>query len=666
MRRLSIAISGNPNVGKTTLFNTLTGMRQHVGNWPGKTVEDKRGTLLFKGQRITLVDLPGTYSLTAYSEEEVVAREFVIEEKPEVVIDIVDATNLERNLYLTVQLVELGANVVVALNFSKQARQQGIRIDAKKLSGLLGVPFIICEANDRSDVLGLIGHALRAKAKPLRIRYGEEVEEHICQMEGLLRQAGARGYPARWLAMKLLEHDDAAIRMFKAGDGLLKEASSIRHHLETVFGEDIDAVMARARYGFIGGLLKEAVVHESAQAESITDRIDSIVTHKFLGIPIFIALMALVFQVTFALSPPLTALIERLLIVLKQVALSLMTSIGAPQVLISLVNDALIEGVGSVVVFVPSIFLLFLALAALEDSGYLARVAFLMDNIMHRIGLHGKSSIPLILGFGCTVPAIMATRSLDSKKDRLLTMLINPFMSCSARLPVYVLFVGAFFPTRQGLVILSLYLLGIVIAILMGAILNRTMFRKLSSPLVLELPPYRVPNPAGLLIHMWERGRSFITRAGTVIFSLVFVIWFLGNLPLGVEYASRESLIGRAGAFIAPVFSPLGFGTWQAAVALVFGFVAKEVVVGTMGTIYGVQGEGLGTVLQGVFTPLSAYSFMVFVLLYVPCIATIATIRRETNSWKWPLFAAAYSTAIAWLISFGFYQGARLIAGGLA
>ncbi|MBN1502149.1 ferrous iron transport protein B [Candidatus Woesearchaeota archaeon] len=668
-KTIKIALAGNPNVGKSTLFNTLTGTRQHVGNWPGKTIEKKHGCLKYKNKSIDIVDLPGTYSLTAYSEEEIITRNFIIEEKPDVIIHIVDAANIERNLYLAVQLIELRANLILALNFTAYAEKKGIKIHEKKISRLLGVPVVKIEANSKKDVDELLGLAVAASKKctePKKIRYGKEIQHHVSEIENLIiNQIKLPSHlDSKWMAIKLLEHDDEVIgvlKSFKNSCQVLEEIAKVRRHLEAIYREDIDTIFAEARYAHIEGLVRESVTTDLQKNISLSDKIDSIVTHQIIGVPFFFLIMWLIFQVSFTLSQPLTWLIDHFFVFLRDKIILYLTSVSAPNWTISFIGDAVIGGVGSVLLFIPNIFMLFLAIALLEDTGYLARVAFIMDRLMHKIGLHGKSFIPLLLGFGCNVPAIMATRSLDSKKDRLLTILINPFMSCSARLPVYVLFASAFFPKDQGAVIFIIYLIGIAAAIASGLIFNRTLFKGLSSPLVMELPPYRIPTITGLVIHMWERGVSFIQKAGTVIFLLVVSTWLLGNLPFGVDYASQESLIGRAGMFIAPFFKPLGFGTWQASVALIQGFIAKEVIIGTFGAVYGVGSEGLASVLQNVFTPLSAFSFMVFVLLYVPCIATVAVIKKETNSWKWPLFTVLYTTLIAWLASLIVYQGGLLL-----
>ncbi len=664
-----VALVGNPNVGKSTLFNALTGARQHVGNWPGKTVEKKEGFMSFKGKKIKIVDLPGTYSLTAYSIEEIIARNYIVDECPDVVIHIIDAENLERNLYLTVQLIELGANVVVALNMVKLAEGQGMQIDEKRLSRLLGVPVKKIEANKNSGVSELMGKVLSSSKKPQRkkstIRYGNEIEDHLTKMEEFIKKTIKlpEKYTPKWIALKLLENDMEVIKLMKTldrGNEVLEKAEKNRKHLEGVFGEDVDTAIADARYGFIAGVVKESSSKICSDRFCFSERLDGIILNRVLGIPLFLAIMWLMFTITFEIGRPFVELIDMFFSAMGESVAAFIAATNAPEWLASLVSDGIIGGIGSVLVFLPNIVLLFLIIAFLEDSGYLARAAFIMDRLMHKIGLHGKSFIPLLLGFGCNVPAIMATRTLESRKDRILTILINPLMSCSARLPVYVLFAGAFFSKNQGTIIFSLYLVGIVLAIIMGFIFKKIFFKGMSSSFVMELPPYRMPTITGLAIHTWERSRQFVIRAGTIIFTVVVLIWFLANIPFGVEYASQQSVIGQIGTFIAPVFEPLGFGDWKAGVALLFGFVAKEVVIGTFGTLYRTD-EGLTQVIKQDFTPLSAYSFLLFTLIYIPCIATIAVIKKETGSWKWTLLAVSYSLSLAWIVAFIFYQGGLLL-----
>lgn len=677
-----IALAGNPNSGKTSLFNDITGARQHVGNWPGVTVEKKEGRAVHRGQEVRVVDLPGTYGLGAYSEDERIARDYVLSGEADVIIDVVDAANLERNLYLTVQLLEMGAPVVVALNMVDEARQRGIRVDADKLSRLLGVPVVETVATRNQGVSELLDKALQV-AKGAKapgdsrervgrggriVRYGPEVERELGRLEEMIvgLPALARGYGPRWLALKLLEGDPQITKEVAAQPGtaeLLREAESAAQRVSGLVGEDAEAALIDRRYGFIAGLVREVVSRSRTveQRLSLSDRIDRVVLNRYLGLPILLLAMAGMFQFTFAVSQPLVGWVEAAFAWLGSAVSGALEAAAAPAWLASLLVDGVLGGLGSVLVFLPPIFTLFLAISILEDSGYMARAAYIMDRLMHALGLHGKSFIPMLIGFGCNVPAIMATRTLDNRKDRLVTILINPLMSCSARLPVYVLFAGTFFAARQGLVIFSLYLLGIVLAIVMGRLFKACLFRGETSHFVMELPPYRLPTLRSTLVHMWERGSAFVRKAGTVIVGVVVLVWALSSLPWGVEYASESSLLGRLGNLVAPVLAPAGFGTWEAVAALMFGLLAKEVVVGTLGVVYGTGEEGLADAVRVHFTPLSAYAFMVMALIYVPCVATIAAIRRETNSWGWAAFAVGYSLALGWIMAVLVYQVGRLL-----
>ena len=674
-QKLVLALIGNPNSGKTTIFNNLTGARQHVGNWPGVTVEKKEGELLWEGRTIQVVDLPGIYGFGVHSEDAAIARDYILLEKPDVVINIVDATNLVRNLYLTLQLLEMGANVVIALNMYDELRAKGADVDTARLSELLSTPVIPTVATRGQGMKEIISQALEAaKAKgrsPLRIDYGREIEAEISDIERYLSSCPklAEKFVPRWLAIRILEGDEDLLRViggFCDLDEIKTRREAALNRLESIFGEEIESLIANRRYGFIESVAKEVIRRYQATEDqaSISDKIDRIVTNRYLGIPIFLLTMWMVFQFTFKLGDPLTGLIEGLFERLGELMGAWLEGLGAPKLLSSLLVDGVINGVGSVLVFVPNIFLLFLAISILEDSGYMARAAYIMDRFMHAFGLHGKSFIPLLLGFGCNVPAIMATRTLESKRDRLITILIIPLMSCSARLPIYVLFASAFFSSHQGLVTFSLYLLGIILAILMGVIFKSFLFKGESSHFLMELPPYRMPTLKSTFIHMWERGSHFIRKAGTIIFMVTVLVWVLANLPIGVEYASQESALGRIGSFIAPIFKPAGFSSWEAAVALLFGILAKEVVVSTLGVVYGVEESGLREAISQNWTPLSAYAFMVMSLIYIPCIATIAVIKGETNSWVWAALAVSYSLILGWLVAVIVYQGGLMLGLG--
>jgi ferrous iron transport protein B len=529
MEKIKIALAGNPNVGKSTLFNQLTGMSQHVGNWPGKTVEKKDGAFQYDNYEIEVVDLPGNYSLSAYSIEEMVSRDYIVDENPDVIVNIIDAANLERNLYLTVQMMELGSNIVVALNMNKFASEKGLEINVKILSQLLGIPVVKIEASDETGREDLLKSILKVSKKPndvrYRLNYGKELSEHIDQLQKIIKDEHTlSGAPSSWIAIKLLENDKVIIETVEKtlnGPKILSNVKRIQKYLMEVFGEDTDEALADARYGFIAGLIKESFKRPKIDKITRSEYIDRVVTNRYLGIPIFLFIMWLTFQITFTVGAPFQEIVETFFGWLGETAASILGTSW----LSSLIVDGIIGGVGGVLVFVPIIFLLFLMLSILEDSGYLARAAFVMDKFMHKIvGLHGKSFIPMILGFGCCVPGIMATRTLENEKDRLLTMLIVPFMSCSARLPVYALFAAAFFSAYQGWVIFSIYILGMIVAIFMAFIFKKTIFKGMSAPFVMELPPYRRPTVKGALIHTWERGYLFIKKAGTIIFVLSVVI----------------------------------------------------------------------------------------------------------------------------------------------
>lgn len=660
-----IALAGNPNCGKTSIFNNLTGARQHVGNWPGVTVEKKEGTLIFKGQAIRVVDLPGTYSLGAYTEDEMVARDYILFAKPDVVINIVDSTNLARNLYLTTQLQEMGAKVVIALNMCDELAQSGMEINVPLLSQLTGVPVVSTVASQNTGMSELIAKAVSAATssqKQLAIDYGSELETELHTLAKEIASLESR-VDSRGLAIKMLEGDETQLlEQLPKSEKLLDLRDEAAARLAQTLGNDLGSVFADRRYGYINEIVK-AVVKQDQKAQgklSTSDKIDRVVTNRYLGIPIFLLVMWGVFQFTFKLGDPLVGVIELLFEHLGNLASGGLERAGASQLLVSFISDAVIGGLGSILVFIPHIFLIFFAISILEDSGYMARAAYIMDRFMRLFGLHGKSFLPLLIGFGCNVPGVMATRTLESKRDRMITILINPLMSCSARLPIYILFTGALFSANQGLVIFSLYLLGTVLAILMGMLFQKLFFKEESVPFVMELPPYRIPTLRGIFIQLWERVGSFLQRAGTIIFAAVILIWVLANLPLGVAYASQESLIGKIGMILAPILKPAGFGTWQAATALLFGVIAKEIVVSTLGVLHGVGEEGLAEVIAKTWTPLSAYSFMVMNLLYVPCVATIGAIRRE-SSWGWTLFAIGYSLLLGWTMATLIYQVGKLL-----
>lgn len=655
-----IALAGNPNSGKTTVFNELTGSHQHVGNWPGVTVEHKEGTVRRNGQSFRVIDLPGIYSLSTFSQEETIARDFLLNEPIDAIINIVDASNLERNLYLTTQLLELGLPVIVALNMIDVAEGMGQKLDLKKLARLMGVeivPTVAAKGEGMVEILEAVLNVVeRGYDPPRSARHNPEVELEISRLLDSISFTvdDDESVPARWLIIKTLEGDpEARKRLFVRStnpDDTAARIEETRKHLEQGFGDEPETVIADGRYGFIGGLLREVVTRTpSVDRVAASDRIDDVLLHRWLGIPIFLVLMWLTFKLTFDVGGFFTEWIEVGVSALG----AWLGSVLPAGPLSSLIVKGIIAGVGGVVVFVPNIAIIFLIISFLEDSGYMARAAFLMDRSMHLVGLHGKSFIPLLMGFGCNVPAIMAARTLETREDRLLTILINPLMSCTARLPIYILFTGIFFSQHGAMVIFSIYAMGVLLAVASGKIFRKLLFPKATSPFVMELPPYRMPTLRGTLLHVWERTSQFLSKAGTVILAASVVIWALGSLPWGVEFSGPNSLIGYLGRWMAPMVKPLGFD-WRAAVALLFGFGAKEVVVSTLGVLYGgIHPSGdLHTALSASFSPLTAYVFMVVSLIYVPCVATVATIKKETNSWSWTLFSVGYSLVLAYAMGY--------------
>ncbi|MGI6180555.1 MAG: ferrous iron transport protein B [Agathobaculum sp.] len=670
-RNRTVAIIGNPNSGKTTLFNRLTGANQHVGNWPGVTVDRKTGHICHDGIGVDIVDLPGIYSLSPYTQEEIIAREFVLSDELDGILNIVDAANIERNLYLTLQLISLGLPMVIALGFMDDVRAQGIEIDCAVLSERLGVPVVPISAKkgeNMHDLLDQIAHGMRAPARQPTYLHG--VGAAIRRAADLLAPLPLRGCSLPFYAAKLLEGDKELWSRY-GGDmprGMREELDALAEGMHShANSTDNEMVLADALYDYIEEVVRAAYKRPKVRKMTVTERIDSIVLNRVWALPIFAVFMFLMFWCTFGpigsfFGDGMEYLLQE---VLSPAVSGALAAAGAQPWLTGLLCDGVIGGVGGVLSFLPQIVILFFFLSVLEDTGYLARVAFIMDTLLRRIGLSGKSFVPMLMGFGCTTPAVMAARTMENDSDRRMTIMLTPFMSCGAKLPVYALVAGALFREKAGLVVISLYVLGIVMGIIAGFILKKTVFRDVSSGFVLELPAYRMPSFKGTVLNMWQKAKDFITKAGTIIFLMSVVIWLLQNFTptLAVAQTSSESILGVIGTFIAPVFKPLGFSGWEQSVALLTGLVAKEAVVSTMSVLYGAGGDSalLSSLLGTVFTPLSGYSFLVFTLLYMPCMSAFATIKREMGGWRWALGAAAFQTVLAYLAALAVYRIGSLL-----
>jgi len=654
MRIVKVALAGNPNVGKTAIFNGLTGMRQHVGNWPGVTVEKKEGRYIHKGDDFLVVDLPGIYSLSAVSIDEKIARNFLAEENPDVVVAIVDGTNLERNLYLVSELMDLGVNLIIAVNFMDEVEKNNMKVDIQRLSEILGIPIVGTVAIKGHGIQKLkeeIFKASRSKSRSLT-KYSDELEEYIERVEGTLKLFSEQfPFAMRFLALKLIEEDPEILEQIKPFIDDTKRFSRLLNEILSDIRQkhdDPSVFVGDEKFRFIQRALKNTVEGKATKSESLTNRMDKVFTHRILGLPILFGVMYAVFQSTFTLGGIFADWLDSGMAVLSNwVGNSIQN-----ETLASFLADGVIGGIGSVLVFVPNIFILFFLISILENVGYMARAAFVVDKVMNAMGLSGKSFIPMILGFGCNVPAIMATRTIENEDDRIITAVLNPLIPCSARIPIFVTFIGTFFSANQGLMLFSMYVIAVILVVILAKILKATLFRSAPTPFIMELPPYRVPSALEVLNEAWKRTSLFMKKAGTIIFAVVIVIWLLASLPVGVEYASEDSYIGLIGKTIAPIFKPNGFGNWQSAVALIFGFLAKEVVVGIFGTLAGGV-ENLGSFLQTLFTPISAYSFMLFSLLYIPCVASLGALLREVKM-KWTIFSVVLLVSLAYLVSMAF------------
>lgn len=711
-RTINVALVGNPNCGKTSLFNVASGSHEHVGNYSGVTVDAKEGHFDFQGYHFRLVDLPGTYSLSAYSPEELYVRKHIIDETPDVIINVVDAGNLERNLYLTAQLIDMNVRMVVALNMYDALLHSGNTLDHKKLGQLFGVPIVptvsrtgkgidnlfhvIIGLYEGADFIGqkeeIQDEAMReyrewhdkyvpdhkygshdeethdfdgkSYIRHIHINHGPELErsidavkEVICKNENIRYK-----YSTRFLAIKLLENDkdieQRVISTLPNGEEVIRVRDKEAERIRLSMNEDCEQAITDAKYGFITGALKETYTEKNQNTEMFTRIVDSIVTHKIWGFPIFFVFLYLMFECTFVFGEYPKGWIEWLV---EQIA-SLAETFMPAGPLKDLIVDGIIGGVGGVIVFLPNILFLYIFISFMEDSGYMARAAFIMDKIMHKMGLHGKSFIPLIMGFGCNVPAIMASRIIESRKSRLVTILINPLISCSARLPIYLVMIGAFFPSKASLVLLSIYVTGILLAVLMARIFSRFIVRGDDAPFVMELPPYRMPTAKSVLRHTWEKGAQYLKKMGGIIMIASVIIWFLGYYPNHDAYSTtaeqqENSYIGQIGKAIEPVIEPLGFD-WKMGIGILSGIGAKELVVSTLGVLYTNDDdiESVDLADRIPITPLVAYGYMLFVLIYFPCIATVAAIKNESGSWKWAAFTICYTTLLAWIVAFLVHQ----------
>lgn len=669
----SVALVGNPNCGKTTAFNALTGSKAYVGNWPGVTVEKKEGKLRGVKEDITLVDLPGIYSLSPYTPEEVVARNYIIKEQPDLIINIIDASNIERNLYLTHQLVELGRPTIIALNMMDIVEKRGEKINIKRLEELFGVKVVPISATKNQGLDELINLALEVGTKKVKIAskaipFDMIIEQSINEVMILLdgKQID-EVYNKRWLAIKVLEQDKKVVEEFhlsKQESPIVEEASRL---LENAYDDDVESIIINGRYEYITKHISSIVTNRPDHKITLSDKIDKVITNRILAIPIFFGIMWFVYFLSIQTVGDMTiGFMEGLFGTIgDQVGLWLEGMSVSPWIH-GLVVDGIIGGVGAVLGFVPQLMILFLLIGILEDCGYMSRVAFIMDKIFRKFGLSGKSFIPMVIGTGCSVPGIMASRTIESERDRKMTIMLTPFIPCGAKLPVFALMVGAFFPEHVW-VGPSMYVLGILMVILSGLILKNTLFKGEAAPYILELPEYHIPNFKGVMMQMWDRSKAFIIKAGTVIFVASGLIWFLQSFNFSLQMVdTNESMLASIGHVIAPIFAPLGFGTWQASVATVTGFLAKEAVVATFGILLGVGevAETDPTLLTSIgqfFTPVSAYAFMAFTLLAAPCFAAIGAMKREFGNWKWTLIAIGYQTGLAWIVAFLIYQVGSLL-----
>ena len=698
-RNINVALIGNPNCGKTSLFNMASGAKEHVGNYSGVTVGAKEGEMDYKGYKFKIVDLPGTYSLSAYSPEEIYVRRYLHDEVPDVIINVVDASNLERNLYLTTELIDMDRSMIIALNLYDELEKRKVKFDHDAMSRMIGVPMVPTVSKtgrgvDRLfDTIIDVYEGKNDVVRHVHIGFSKDIEESIKQLQTLLKKENTLDmqFSARYLSLKLMEDDREVTEMLKSlphFDEIFALKNKLVAKIEANHQEDITTIIANSKYGFVSGALRETFEEEESESTKLSTSVDTIITSKLFGFPIFIFIMWLMFWATFTIGKYPMDWIDSFVGWIGNLVSTYMPD--GP--LKDMIVDGIIGGVGGVIVFLPNILILYAFISFMEDSGYMARAAFIMDKIMHKIGLHGKSFIPLVMGFGCNVPAIMATRTIESRTSRLITILIVPFMSCGARLPIYLLLVGIFFPNNASFVLLGMYLLGIIVAVITAKLLRRFHYREDETPFVMELPPYRIPTLKATLRHMWGKGQQYLKKMGGLIIVASLIIWALSYFPRPNEQtieqtrtelisngispdsvdveavaSTENSYLGKIGKAIQPIFEPLGFN-WKMTVSLISGTVAKETVVSTLGVLYSGNSEAtqadMGKRLQQInpqtgkpdFTPLVAMCFMIFVLIYVPCLATIVAIVKESGSWRYGLFTLAYDTAVAWIISFVVYQ----------
>ena len=685
-RVIDVALVGNPNSGKTTIFNSASRSKQMTGNYGGVTVDSKLARFKLDGYTFNITDLPGTYSLSHYTPEELFVREHIRDKMPDIVVNVIDASNLERNLYLTMQLIDMDIKVVVALNMHDEMVETGAQFNYSSLGKMLGVPFVPTVGNKKKGIDELFRKVIDVfedndpDVRHIHINYGNDIERAIEKLQAIIKVDQSVPHPQapRYFALKLLEKDDTVTEVLEEKsnyDDIIKQSEKEIKKLESLHRDDTETLITDARYGFIEGGLQETFQPGKKEKGRRSRFVDRYITSRYLSYPIFFLLMWIMFEATFLVgSYPMEWISQLVDFTGREVSALLPEGIVR-----DLLVNGIIGGIGGVIVFLPNILILFLFISLMEDTGYMARVAFIVDRIMHRVGLHGRSFIPLLMGFGCNVPAVMATRTIESRSDRMVTMMITPLMSCSARYPVYVLIISAFFDSYQGTILFSIYMLGILLAAIIAIILKKTMFRAEEVPFVMELPPYRIPTVYNTITHTWRKGVQYIKKMGGIILIASLIIWALGYFPRAAEGSEQDQLeqsfIGHIGKFVEPVMAPLGFD-WKISISLIAGGAAKEVVVSTMGVLYQSEDEESSLVSklkeqtydsgpqkgEKVFTPLVALSLMVFVLIYFPCVAVIAAIKKESGRWKWALFVAVYTTVLAWVASFAVFQLGSLIS----